>query len=104
MYSSIFFSFQNLNGLLENYLEPLKKETFLSGAEINALFGNILEIVAFQRQFLQNLVEALENEADFHHFDQSSQFKVREIINYVKIITYIFVSCLYTEQGLSSCS
>uniref|UniRef100_A0A8D8VG35 T-lymphoma invasion and metastasis-inducing protein 1 n=2 Tax=Cacopsylla melanoneura TaxID=428564 RepID=A0A8D8VG35_9HEMI len=66
---------KNLNGLLENYLEPLKKETFLSGAEINALFGNILEIVAFQRQFLQNLVEALENETDFHNFSESSQFK-----------------------------
>jgi len=65
-----------LNNLLENYLEPLKKETFLSNAEINALFGNIQEIVAFQRQFLQNLDESLELEPDFHKFEHPSQFKV----------------------------
>ena len=67
---------QHLNNLLENYLEPLKKETFLSNAEINALFGNIQEIVAFQRQFLQNLDEALELEPDFLKFEHPSQFKV----------------------------
>lgn len=57
-------------------MEPLKRETFLSNAEINALFGNIQEIVTFQRQFLQNLEEALEAEPNFHHFEFSSQFKV----------------------------
>ncbi|XP_044267189.1 protein still life, isoform SIF type 1 isoform X4 [Tribolium madens] len=66
---------KHLNNLLENYLEPLKKETFLSNAEINALFGNIQEIVTFQRQFLQNLEEALDLEPDFHKFEYSSQFK-----------------------------
>ncbi|XP_063621465.1 protein still life, isoform SIF type 1 isoform X2 [Cydia splendana] len=66
---------KNLNNLLENYLEPLKRETFLSNAEINALFGNIQEIVTFQRQFLQNLEEALESEPNFHHFEFSNQFK-----------------------------
>lgn len=70
------FPLQHLNNLLENYLEPLKKETFLSSAEINALFGNIQEIVTFQRQFLQNLEEALDLEPDFHKFDYPSQFKV----------------------------
>ncbi|KAE8751517.1 hypothetical protein FOCC_FOCC001764 [Frankliniella occidentalis] len=66
---------KHLNSLLENYLEPLKKETFLSLAEINALFGNIQEIVTFQRQFLHNLDEALDMEPDFHKFDHPSQFK-----------------------------
>ncbi|XP_064292085.1 protein still life, isoforms C/SIF type 2 isoform X12 [Plodia interpunctella] len=66
---------KNLNNLLENYLEPLKRETFLSNAEINALFGNIQEIVTFQRQFLQNLEEALEAEPNFHHFEFSNQFR-----------------------------
>ncbi|XP_076682836.1 guanine nucleotide exchange factor still life isoform X4 [Andrena cerasifolii] len=66
---------KNLNNLLENYLEPLKRETFLSNAEINALFGNIQEIVTFQRQFLQNLDHAIEMEADFSNFDHPSQFK-----------------------------
>jgi hypothetical protein len=67
---------QHLNNLLENYLEPLKKETFLSNAEINALFGNIQDIVTFHRQFLKNLDEALELEPDFHKFEHPSQFKV----------------------------
>ncbi|XP_069355007.1 protein still life, isoform SIF type 1 isoform X19 [Maniola hyperantus] len=66
---------KHLNNLLENYLEPLKRETFLSNAEINALFGNIHEIVTFQRQFLQNLEEALEAEPNFNHFEFSNQFK-----------------------------
>ncbi|XP_015603895.1 protein still life, isoform SIF type 1 isoform X3 [Cephus cinctus] len=66
---------KNLNNLLENYLEPLKRETFLSNAEINALFGNIQEIVTFQRQFLQNLDHAIEMESDFNSFDHPSQFK-----------------------------
>ncbi|XP_043524153.1 protein still life, isoform SIF type 1 isoform X5 [Frieseomelitta varia] len=66
---------KNLNNLLENYLEPLKRETFLSNAEINALFGNIQEIVTFQRQFLQNLDHAIEMETDFNNFDHPSQFK-----------------------------
>ncbi|XP_055912609.1 protein still life, isoform SIF type 1 isoform X2 [Eupeodes corollae] len=66
---------RHLNNLLEHYLEPMKRETFLSNAEINALFGNIHEIVAFQRQFLQNLEEALELEPDFHKFEHPSQFR-----------------------------
>lgn len=71
-----------MNNLLENYLEPLKRETFLSNAEINALFGNIHEIVTFQRQFLQNLVEALELEPEFHKLEHPSQFRVSIIIIY----------------------
>lgn len=57
-------------------MDPLKRETFLSNAEINALFGNIHEIVTFQRQFLQNLEESVESEPDFHKFEYGSQFKV----------------------------
>lgn len=60
-------------------MEPLKRETFLSNAEINALFGNIQEIVTFQRQFLQNLDHAIEMEVDFNSFDHPSQFKVRTV-------------------------
>ncbi|XP_046393113.1 protein still life, isoform SIF type 1 [Ischnura elegans] len=66
---------KHLNSLLENYLEPLKKETFLSNAEVTALFGNIQEIVAFQRLFLQNLDEALQLEPEFNHFEHPGQFK-----------------------------
>jgi RhoGEF domain len=80
---------QHLNNLLENYLEPLKRETFLSNAEITALFGNIQEIVTFQRQFLQNLEEALGIEPDFHRFEHSGQFRVsRTSTTSIKIVNF----------------
>lgn len=85
MFQSCLDVFQHLNNLLENYLEPLKKETFLSHAEIGALFGNIQEIVAFQRQFLQNLDEALEMEPEFHKFEHPSQFKVSSLFNSIDV-------------------
>ncbi|KAG8196075.1 hypothetical protein JTE90_007815 [Oedothorax gibbosus] len=66
---------KHLNSLLEHYLEPMKKETFLSNAEINALFGNIQEIVQFQRVFLQSLEEAISAEPDFAKFELPPQFK-----------------------------
>ncbi|XP_075552052.1 guanine nucleotide exchange factor still life isoform X8 [Dermacentor variabilis] len=66
---------KHLNNLLEHYLEPMKKETLLSNAEISALFGNIQEIVKFQRQFLQSLEEAIAAEPDFHRLEHPSQFK-----------------------------
>ena len=66
---------------MKTYLEPLKKETFLSNTEINALFGNIQEIYGFQQQFLQTLENALETEAQFYNLDAPSQFKVRYKLN-----------------------
>lgn len=54
----------------------MKKETFLSNAEIHALFGNIQEIVQFQRVFLQSLEEAIAPEPEFYKFETPSQFKV----------------------------
>mgnify|MGYP002058019906 CR=1 FL=1 len=67
---------QHLSYLMNTYLEPLKKETFLSNTEINALFGNIQEIYGFQQQFLQTLENALETEAQFYNLDAPGQFKV----------------------------
>lgn len=67
---------QHLNNLLENYLEPLRNVSFLTSAEVTALFGNIREIVAFQRLFLQALREAIDIEPHFHKFDQPYEFKV----------------------------
>lgn len=66
---------KHLNNLLENYLEPLKSASFLSSAEVNALFGNIREIVAFQRLFLQALQEALDMEPGFSKFEQPFEFR-----------------------------
>lgn len=49
--------------MIEWYLEPLKEETFLSVEDIERLFGNIQEIVQFQKQFLHSLEQAVEHEA-----------------------------------------
>ena len=73
------FLLQHLSYLMKTYLEPLKKETFLSNTEINALFGNIQEIFGFQQQFLQTLENALETEAQFLNLDSPAQFKVRHL-------------------------
>lgn len=91
----IFDLLQHLNNLLEYYLEPMKRETFLSNAEINALFGNIQDIVTFQRQFLRNLEEAIELEPDFNKFEHSSQFKV--IIETIQTIIHIFFSFYHLQ-------
>lgn len=72
----------------------MKRETFLSNAEINALFGNIQEIVTFQRQFLQNLDEAIELEPNFHQFEVSGQYKV------ILILFREFHLWLYLFNGL----
>ncbi len=68
---------QDLNCLIERYLEPLKEETFLSGEELEQLFGNIQEMVQFQRLFLQSLEEAVELETDFNSLTEPAQFRVR---------------------------
>lgn len=67
---------QDLTCLIERYLEPLKEETFLSGEDIEQLFGNIQEIVAFQKMFLQSLEEAIELEPNFNSITDTKQFRV----------------------------
>ena len=77
---------------MKTYLEPLKKETFLSNTEINALFGNIQEIFGFQQQFLQTLENALETEAQFLNLDSPSQFKVRYFFTFFQSVLLLFVT------------
>ena len=62
--------------MIERYLEPLKEETFLSGEDIETLFGNIQEIVQFQKLFLQSLEEAIDMEPEFNLFSETKSFKV----------------------------
>ncbi|CAH1798643.1 unnamed protein product [Owenia fusiformis] len=66
---------KDLNCLIERYLEPLQAETFLSNDDIEQLFGNIQEIVAFQRQFLLSLEEAVELEPDFLTIADTRHFR-----------------------------
>ena len=67
---------QDLNCLIERYLEPLKEETFLSGEDTQQLFGNIQEIVQFQHMFLQSLEEAVQLEPNFANLADPKQFRV----------------------------
>jgi len=71
---------QDLNCLIERYLEPLKEETFLTGDDIQQLFGNIREIVQFQRLFMQSLEDAVLIEPDFNILDNPKQFRVSYFI------------------------
>ena len=75
-YNLPFAFWQDLNFLTECYLEPLKQETSLSIEEIEQLFGNIQEIVQFQRQFLQSLEEAIDLQSDFMSISEPKQFRV----------------------------
>jgi hypothetical protein len=48
-----------LHVLVEEYLEPLQSETFISPEDKEALEGNTLEVLDFQTKFLQGLEEAM---------------------------------------------
>ena len=67
-----------MNCLIERYLEPLKEETFLSAEDIEALFGNIQEIVQFQKLFLQSLEAAVELDDGISIVRESHMFKVSQ--------------------------
>lgn len=58
------------------YLEPLKEETFLSSDEVVRLVGNIQQIVHFQKEFLRNLEESVDDES-FVLYTAAYEFKVR---------------------------
>lgn len=57
-------------------MEPLKDASLLSNSDINQLFGNIQEIVHFQRVFLESLEDAVNKEGKpFEKYDVPSQFR-----------------------------
>ncbi|XP_074593013.1 guanine nucleotide exchange factor still life [Brevipalpus obovatus] len=66
---------KHLNNLLEIYLEPMKRKNLLSESELALLFGNIQDIVTFQRQFSESLDEALRIEENFDKYCASAQFR-----------------------------
>ena len=54
----------------------MKKQKLLSDPDISALFGNIQEIVSFQRVFLETMEVAVKSEGKaFDMFEQVSQFR-----------------------------
>ncbi|CAB1333313.1 unnamed protein product [Coregonus sp. 'balchen'] len=46
---------KDLNCLIERYLTPLQKESFLTQDELDVLFGNLGEMLEFQVEFLKTL-------------------------------------------------
>ncbi|XP_015789584.1 protein still life, isoform SIF type 1-like isoform X2 [Tetranychus urticae] len=66
---------EHLNNLLDTYLEPMKQRSLVSIQDIALLFGNIQEIVTFQRAFLESLEESIKMEESFDSYNQPSQFR-----------------------------
>ncbi len=60
--------------MIERYLEPLKQESFFSQDDIDSLFGNIQEILAFQKIFLDSLERTVNT--DIVTYNSTSQFRV----------------------------
>ncbi|XP_062266930.1 rho guanine nucleotide exchange factor TIAM2 [Platichthys flesus] len=61
--------------LLDVYLTPLQTETFLSKAEMEALFGSLPQMLDFQRVFLQTLEEKISSCPDLSRLETPEQFK-----------------------------
>ncbi|TRY83145.1 hypothetical protein DNTS_020657 [Danionella cerebrum] len=66
---------KDLNILIERYLNPLQKESFLSQEELDVLFGNLAEMVEFQVEFLKTLEDGTRLVADLDKLERVDQFK-----------------------------
>ncbi|XP_074853188.1 rho guanine nucleotide exchange factor TIAM1 isoform X1 [Carettochelys insculpta] len=66
---------KDLNCLMERYLKPLQKETFLTQDELDVLFGNLTEMVAFQVEFLKTLEDGVRLVPDLEKLERVDQFK-----------------------------
>ncbi|XP_015421019.1 PREDICTED: T-lymphoma invasion and metastasis-inducing protein 1 [Myotis davidii] len=65
----------DLNCLMERYLKPLQKETFLTPDELDVLFGNLTEMVEFQVEFLKTLEDGVRLVPDLEKLERVDQFK-----------------------------
>ncbi|KAM4045282.1 LOW QUALITY PROTEIN: rho guanine nucleotide exchange factor TIAM1 [Anomaloglossus baeobatrachus] len=66
---------KDLNCLMERYLKPLQKETFLTADELDVLFGNLVEMVEFQVEFLKTLEDGVRLVPDLEKLEKVDQFK-----------------------------
>ncbi|XP_073672136.1 rho guanine nucleotide exchange factor TIAM1 isoform X2 [Paramisgurnus dabryanus] len=66
---------KDLNFLIERYLNPLQKESFLSQDELDVLFGNLAEMVEFQVEFLKTLEDGTRLLPDLDKLERVDQFK-----------------------------
>ncbi|KAM6907302.1 rho guanine nucleotide exchange factor TIAM1 [Xenentodon cancila] len=66
---------KDLNCLIECYLTPLQKESFLSQDELDVLFGNLGEMVEFQVEFLRTLEDGIRLVPNLDKLERVDQFK-----------------------------
>lgn len=92
---------QDLTCLIERYLEPLKDETYISSDDIEQLFGNIQEIVQFQRLFLHSLEDAVRSDHNFNCYDDNSHLTVSTLSS-GKRLTHVLSWC-ESEVFFPSC-
>ncbi|XP_038622116.1 T-lymphoma invasion and metastasis-inducing protein 1 [Tachyglossus aculeatus] len=65
----------DLNCLMDRYLKPLQKETFLTPDELDVLFGNLVEMVDFQVEFLKTLEDGVRLVPNLDQLERVDQFK-----------------------------
>uniref|UniRef100_H3CX54 TIAM Rac1 associated GEF 1 n=1 Tax=Tetraodon nigroviridis TaxID=99883 RepID=H3CX54_TETNG len=66
---------KDLSCLIECYLTPLQKESFLTQDELDILFGNLGEMVEFQVEFLRTLEDGIKLVPDLDRLERVEQFK-----------------------------
>uniref|UniRef100_A0A3P9PAT0 TIAM Rac1 associated GEF 1 n=1 Tax=Poecilia reticulata TaxID=8081 RepID=A0A3P9PAT0_POERE len=66
---------KDLRCLIEYYLKPLQKESFLTQDELDVLFGNLEEMVEFQLEFLRTLEDGIRLVPDLERLERVDQFK-----------------------------
>ncbi|XP_018546663.1 rho guanine nucleotide exchange factor TIAM1 isoform X1 [Lates calcarifer] len=66
---------KDLRCLIECYLTPLQKESFLTQDELDVLFGNLGEMVEFQVEFLRTLEDGIRLVPDLDRLERVEQFK-----------------------------
>ncbi|XP_063751459.1 rho guanine nucleotide exchange factor TIAM1-like isoform X2 [Eleginops maclovinus] len=66
---------KDLNCLIECYLTPLQKESFLTQDELDVLFGNLGEMVEFQVEFLRTLEDGIRLVPDLDRLERVEHFK-----------------------------
>ncbi|KAL0994919.1 hypothetical protein UPYG_G00129300 [Umbra pygmaea] len=66
---------KDLSCLIERYLNPLQKEHFLTQDELDVLFGNLVEMLEFQMEFLKTLEDGARLVVDLDQLERVQQFK-----------------------------
>ncbi|KAM6985164.1 rho guanine nucleotide exchange factor TIAM1-like [Aplochiton taeniatus] len=66
---------KDLRCLIERYLTPLQKESFLSEYELDVLWGNLAEMLLFQVEFLRTLEDGTRLIPDLDRLERVEQFK-----------------------------